>query len=244
MKTPYEDAGEHDAVDVELSLEVKATGDETLSVTSDSLALDPKQPSVRPVGYAGDGAGGAPAEGAGAPPGAPRGVLLVKMRRGQELKLRAVARKGVGRDHAKWSPVATAVFAFLPEITLNHGAFEALSEDERRAWCAADPRGTFRYNALTKRAEVADPERYAYDEEVLVKAEELGAPGLVDIRRRTDAFVFRVEGTGALPARDIVLTAVELLCAKLDVLKLAADAAAAEDAGLEGAGAAYEHAMA
>jgi DNA-directed RNA polymerase II subunit RPB3 len=240
MKTPYEDAGERDAVDVELSLEVKATGDETLSVTSDSLALDPNYPSVRPVGYAGDGAGGAPAEGAGAP----RGVLLVKMRRGQELKLRAVARKGVGRDHAKWSPVATAVFAFLPEITLNHGAFEALSEEERRAWCAADPRGTFRYNALTQRAEVADPERYAYDEEVLAKAEELGAPGLVDIRRRTDAFVFRVEGTGALPARDIVLSAVELLCTKLEMLKLAADAAVLEDAGLEGAGAAYEHAMA
>ena len=39
-------------------------------------------------------------------------IVIVKMRRGQELKLRAIARKGTGKDHAKWSPVATARYQF------------------------------------------------------------------------------------------------------------------------------------
>lgn len=39
------------------------------------------------------------------------------MRKGQELKLKAIVRKGLGKDHAKWIPVATAVFQYVPEVS-------------------------------------------------------------------------------------------------------------------------------
>lgn len=45
-------------------------------------------------------------------------ILIAKLRPGQEIDLQLHAHKGVGREHAKWSPVATASYRLLPEIIL------------------------------------------------------------------------------------------------------------------------------
>lgn len=45
-------------------------------------------------------------------------ILLVKLRPGQMVDLHCFARKGVGADHAKYSPVATASYRLLPHIIL------------------------------------------------------------------------------------------------------------------------------
>jgi len=205
MKSIYENADEHDILDITFTLDVKCTTDETLSVTSDDLWLDPDHPSVCPVGYS-ERADLSRQD---------KAILLVKMRRGQELKLKAVARKGIGKDHAKWQPVATAAFQYLPDIRIDDMAAEALTEAQREELCDADPRGTFRYNRITKKIEVVDEELYQYDGEVLAKAEALGAPGVVDVVQRQDAFVFRVEGTGALPTWEVVQMAFEVMLSKL-----------------------------
>lgn len=45
-------------------------------------------------------------------------IVIAKLRPGQELNLRMLCAKGIGKDHAKFSPVATASYRLLPEITL------------------------------------------------------------------------------------------------------------------------------
>lgn len=45
-------------------------------------------------------------------------ILIAKLRPGQEIDMELHCTKGLGKEHAKWSPVATASYRLLPEITI------------------------------------------------------------------------------------------------------------------------------
>ena len=138
MSTPYEGDGDFQEIDFEL--DVHCTSDDTENITSQDLIrvqnheLDAALDSIVPVD-----------EGEGS-----RGILIVKIRKGQELKLKAKARKGIGKDHAKWSPVATARFRYVPEITLDHQGLSDLSEVQKIELAASDPTQTFGLHPHTR----------------------------------------------------------------------------------------------
>lgn len=45
-------------------------------------------------------------------------ILIAKLRPGQEIEMELICEKGIGKTHAKWSPVCTAYYRLLPEITV------------------------------------------------------------------------------------------------------------------------------
>lgn len=227
MKFPWEESEEKDVVDVEFTLDVKCTSDHTLDVTSNDFVLDPAYPDIGPVGHPQmlpDYSSG----------GDEKGILIVKMRKGQELKLRAIARKGVGKDHAKWNPTATVCFQYMPEININHAMMSTLTQAEREAWVESSPTKIFQWNPSEKKMEVVNIEIYQYDNECVLKAEEMGKPGLVDIRPLQDCFIFRLEGTGVHKTKDVMLMALDSLTAKLDMLNAALDSEMQEMNALTG----------
>lgn len=209
---------------VEFHLAARATdSDQTLEVTSNDLrSTDPK---VCPVDQARayQQALGATDPYDTAAAADQRGILIVKLRRGQELKLRAIARKGIGKDHAKWSPAATVTFMYEPDIRINEELMETLTLEEKRIWVESSPTKVFDIDPNTQQVVVVDPEAYTYDDEVIKKADAMGKPGLIEINAKEDSFVFTVETTGAITAYELITNAITVLRQKLDAVRLQDD---------------------
>ena len=47
------------------------------------------------------------------------------------MKLKAVARMGIAKEHAKWCAVAVATYRFWPDITFNEEQVASLTMDQK-----------------------------------------------------------------------------------------------------------------
>ena len=56
-------------------------------------------------------------------------ILIAKLRPGQEIELECHARVGIGKDHAKYSPVATASYRLFTEVELLAPVYDDLAEE-------------------------------------------------------------------------------------------------------------------
>lgn len=158
---------------VELTLNVRCTGDTTIDVTSRELLS--QHATVIPVHGDDD-----------------NGILLCKLRKNQEIYLRCFAKKGVAKEHAKWSPVSAVGFEYDPDNLLHHTTYW-VEEDIDKEW---------------PKSEYSTKEKYPVDEPF-------------DANAQPNKFFFTVETTGALKPEQVLSSAFAVLLGKLSAVQIA-----------------------
>lgn len=137
-------------------------------------------------------------------------ILLAKLRPGQSIMLEAHGRKGIGQDHAKFSPVCTAAYRMRACIEV--------SDDEVRPYVAVKRPSIFDDDAPKDIVTRSRP-RPAHACKVcepLLTTPVSNFADKVALKRQGDHFLFRVETAGQLAPLRIVRDAVAVLRAKCD----------------------------
>lgn len=150
-------------------------------------------------------------------------ILIAKLRPGQAISLMAHMHKGVGADHAKFSPVATASYRLLPRIDIVRPIYGPDAEKFQRCF----PDGVIGLEKITKADSRENAELKGHEGEMkavvkdamkdTVSRECLRHEEFVDkvkLGRQRDHFIFQIESTGQWDSDELFMEAVKTLKAK------------------------------
>ncbi|KAH9941435.1 insert subdomain of RNA polymerase alpha subunit [Amylocystis lapponica] len=157
-------------------------------------------------------------------------IVLAKLRPGQEIDMELHAIKGVGKEHAKWSPVATASYRLHPLILLNPEKPVPPNLATKFAKCFSP--GVIQ---VDKNGKVMVDERNLRKDSVsreVLRHKEF--EGCVELKRIRDWFIFNVESEGPYTPEELLPEAVKVMRAKIASVRMAAEALLADaDGGSE-----------
>lgn len=155
-------------------------------------------------------------------------ILLAKMRPGQIIDMEMHCVKGIGADHAKFSPVATASYRLLPTIDI----VKPILGPEAKIFARCFPKGVIGLEEVSEQEagmEGSGYEGHAGEQKAVVRNtfkdtvsreclrhDEFA--GKVKLGRVRDHFIFMVESTGQFESDDLFLESVKILkdkCARL-----------------------------
>ena len=129
-------------------------------------------------------------------------IPIVKLAPEQRIKFEAYARLGKGKRHAKWQPVSMCTYMHLPEVKIDSKRCDVCGKcvevcPEESLIKTNEGIKTQNENECTLCMDCID---------VCTKE-----PPAVEVSWDKNAFIFKVESTGALPAERIILEAFKIL---------------------------------
>ncbi|KZT55390.1 DNA-directed RNA polymerases I and III 40 kDa polypeptide [Calocera cornea HHB12733] len=146
-------------------------------------------------------------------------IVLVKLRPGQEVHAELHCVKACGREHAKWSPVATATYRLMPHIRIVKPIPERLHATFMQAF---SPGVIGRRRTEGKKAGegewevyVKDPRKDTVSRNVFLHPE---LKDCVKLGRVRDHFLFTLESAGQMPPQALLPEAIAVLRRKIRVV--------------------------
>ncbi|KAL4921389.1 DNA-directed RNA polymerase [Aspergillus aurantiobrunneus] len=147
-------------------------------------------------------------------------ILVAKLRPGQKIKIEMHCIKGIGADHAKFSPVATATYRLMPDIKI----LRPIIGEDAKKFAKCFPKGVIGLEYITAEDEQKNSEyrghsgeqkavvRDAFNDTVsreCLRHEEFR--GKVKLGRVRDHFIFNIESTGQFDSDVLFLESVQVL---------------------------------
>ncbi|MCC7553445.1 MAG: DNA-directed RNA polymerase subunit D [Methanobacteriaceae archaeon] len=133
-------------------------------------------------------------------------IPLVKLKEGEELKIEAVAKLGLGKDHAKWMPTTVCAYKQYPEITFNENV--EIDYD-----CAdACPRGILKGDRRSKKIKILDIE----DCSMCKSCVRASVNNYINVGYQENNFIFKIETDGSMTPKEVLLKACDELGEKSD----------------------------
>jgi DNA-directed RNA polymerases I and III subunit RPAC1 len=166
-------------------------------------------------------------------------ILIAKLRPGQIIDMELRCIKGLGMDHAKFSPVATATYRLLPKITIT----KPILGPDAEAFQACFPPGVIGIDRVTA-AEASQsstsgssgPDYAGHEGKAKAVVRDVFADTVsreclrhpqfrdrVKLGRVQDHFIFSVESTGQYDSADLVVKSLKVLRIKAQIIKRALD---------------------
>jgi DNA-directed RNA polymerases I and III subunit RPAC1 len=133
-------------------------------------------------------------------------ILIAKLRPNQEIECELYCLRGTGKIHAKWSPVCTASYRLMPDITI----LTPQSGKAAKELVALCPKNVF--DIEDGEAVVSRPR----DCSACRRCIEEIPQGIVELAKVKDHFLYSVESTGCMPAAEIFIRALDILKWKCD----------------------------
>jgi len=143
---------------------------------------------------------------------AAKDILINKLRPGHEMDIKMFAVKGTGRDHAKFSPVATAFYRLLPSITITKPVTGESALKLQKCFSPGvidleeGPGGTKQAVVVNERIDSCSRNVYRYED----------LKESVSLDKVKDHFIFTVESVGASSPQDLVTMAWDVLIEKCE----------------------------
>ncbi|KAI9043813.1 DNA-directed RNA polymerase core subunit RPC40 [Aspergillus affinis] len=147
-------------------------------------------------------------------------ILVAKLRPGQKLDMELHCIKGIGADHAKFSPVATATYRLLPDIQIQR----PIIGDDAKKFAKCFPRGVIGLEPVTREDTQKNSEYEGHEGEMKAVVRDAFKDtvsreclrhdefqGKVKLGRVRDHFIFNIESTGQFESDTLFLESVKVL---------------------------------